>query len=540
MLSKQQIPISAVIHRDETLLLKDGVKLKARLWFPKQEGTWPALLMRQPYGREIASTVTYAHPSWWASHGFLVVIQDVRGQGDSSGDFNGFIQEASDTTHTHSWVRSLPECNGILGTYGFSYQGLTQLLALPETPPPDCLIPAMTGLNEAEHWSSEGGAFWWHIGLAWGLQLAAQKVKRLGDKKAWTDIRESLENKRYLLEGPLLLQKYDPNGMAMKWLRESNESNKKPTIHKPLKAWLKQPMLLIGGWWDPHVNGILDIYQQSIESGGKPEIHIGPATHLQWWEGAQMLQLRFFKQHLQKLTFSTSNNSKLHYWNLTTNQWQNPQKEKGELPTWGLRSEGLACLESKEGLLLKNSKGSGMIFLVHDPWRPVPAIGGHLSPEPGASDRSNIDKRSDVITFTSHPFTKTLHIEGKPELEIEVCSNNKGFDLCVALSIIEKDHKKVNQLSTGFLRVLGEQSNLFSIKKVLFSPLSADFNEGTCLRISLAGAAWPAIGINPGDNKSSCGAPGAHCLITTISLNLSKSKLQISPLIPDQGFQEGM
>ena len=36
------------------------------------------LLMWQPYGRAIASTVVYAHPSWYAAHGYIVVIQDVR------------------------------------------------------------------------------------------------------------------------------------------------------------------------------------------------------------------------------------------------------------------------------------------------------------------------------------------------------------------------------------------------------------------------------------------------------------------------------
>ena len=34
--------------------------------------------MRQPYGREIASTITYSHPEWWASKGYMVIIQDVR------------------------------------------------------------------------------------------------------------------------------------------------------------------------------------------------------------------------------------------------------------------------------------------------------------------------------------------------------------------------------------------------------------------------------------------------------------------------------
>ena len=60
----------------------DGIRLATRLWTPPGQGPWPLLLMRQPYVRAIASTVTYAHPSWYASQGFLVVVQDVRGRGD--------------------------------------------------------------------------------------------------------------------------------------------------------------------------------------------------------------------------------------------------------------------------------------------------------------------------------------------------------------------------------------------------------------------------------------------------------------------------
>ena len=76
-----------VAERDERLQLRDGTRLISRIWTPDKHGPWPALLMRQPYGRSIASTVTLAHPSWWASNGYLVVVQDIRGQGDSDGDF---------------------------------------------------------------------------------------------------------------------------------------------------------------------------------------------------------------------------------------------------------------------------------------------------------------------------------------------------------------------------------------------------------------------------------------------------------------------
>ena len=179
---------------DKSLKLKDDIELISRIWLPEGEGPWPALLMRQPYGREIASTITYSHPTWWASNGYMVVIQDVRGMGDSGGIFQGFSQEASDTSETHEWVRSLEECNGKLGLYGFSYQGLTQLTGESYSEPPDCLSPAMTGLNIKDHWCSDGGAFWWNNNIAWGLQIAALKMKREQNSIAWEEIRTAFLN----------------------------------------------------------------------------------------------------------------------------------------------------------------------------------------------------------------------------------------------------------------------------------------------------------------------------------------------------------
>ena len=52
-----------VKYLDTHLKLSDGVRLISRIWIPDREGEWPALLMRQPYGREIASTIhTHTQP----------------------------------------------------------------------------------------------------------------------------------------------------------------------------------------------------------------------------------------------------------------------------------------------------------------------------------------------------------------------------------------------------------------------------------------------------------------------------------------------
>ena len=46
----------------------DGVRLDADVYRPEGGGEYPVLLMRQPYGRRIASTVAYAHPSCAGLH----------------------------------------------------------------------------------------------------------------------------------------------------------------------------------------------------------------------------------------------------------------------------------------------------------------------------------------------------------------------------------------------------------------------------------------------------------------------------------------
>lgn len=254
----------------------DGVKLASRLWKPSQPGRWPVLLVRQPYGRAIASTITAAHPHWYAGQGYAVVVQDVRGRGDSAGQFEGFAQEARDGATALEWARSLPCGDGKVGTYGFSYQGLTQLLGRADPAPPDALVPAMTGLDERLHWASDGGAHRWAQGLGWALQLAAETVRRAGDHDAWQNIRRSLESGRFLAEGMALLERHDPSGMGLGWLRLDPQQPQGWRCHQPPAALLRQPMLLVGGWLDPHLGGVLDLLERSQAAGGSANLLVGP------------------------------------------------------------------------------------------------------------------------------------------------------------------------------------------------------------------------------------------------------------------------
>ena len=522
-------PAQSIATRDATCRLNDGTELVARLWFPSCGGPWPALVMRQPYGRSIASTVTYAHPRWWAEHGFLVVIQDVRGMGASSGVFRGFSQEASDGAATLTWVRSLPECNGRLGCYGFSYQGLTQLLCQGNVPPPDCLAPAMAGLAERDHWSCDGGAQWWHLGLGWGLQLAALEAQRRQDHQVWLELREALEDNSYLRRGPELLRRHAPDGMARQWLEADPEDQAAWTIHPVSERWLRQPLLLLGGCWDPHLNGILDLWRRARAVGGQPDLHIGPATHLHWWPEAQMLMLRFFQRHLQDVDPGRPEAQAL-IWNLTERCWTpiDPAPMPPSEP-WTLQGNTLANLDPEIGVLSQGSQGCGSVVLVHDPWRPAPAVGGHLGVQPGAADRQQLDARSDVVTFTSAPLRCRQTLSGQPQLTIRASADQPGYDLCVALSRLPAGATTVEQLSTGTLRIRGEGAKTSTRQTVALQPFCASLNPDDRLRISIAAAAWPAIGVNSGTPDVPCGAPSPQHRVVTMTLELADSALSLNP-----------
>ena len=216
-------------------------------------------------------------------------------------------------------------------------------------------------------------------------------MRRENNSLGWEEIISSLENKSYLRKGLDLLKKYDPNNFVLEWLKNLNNNNDFLEI-KLISSWLKKPMLIIGGLWDPHLRGALDLYKKSKAAGGNPDIIIGNATHLNWWEGSQKTLLDFFDTYLKSGEEVNKTNSFKHkkIWNLSLKKWDVIEKDKVPEYKFALKSNGEANVEIIDGSLLLNSKGSGWFSIVHDPWRPCQSEGGHLGPNPGIFDLSLI------------------------------------------------------------------------------------------------------------------------------------------------------
>src|SRR5260221_3053695 len=241
---------------------RDGVRLDADLYRPKGTGPFPLLLMRQPYGRKIASTVVYANPSWYAAHGYMVVIQDVRGSGTSEGDFKLFEHEREDGADTLAWAAAIEDCSGRIGMYGFSYQAATQLLALAGAldaggPKPAALCPAMMGWDVYSDWAYEGGAFCLAGGMSWALQMGAERARLAGNVPAFPAIRRparNLPSNEEVTAWPAVLQRYKAYTHYADWIGHPKPGGYWDRISP--KAALAgppchRPMLHVRGWSGP-------------------------------------------------------------------------------------------------------------------------------------------------------------------------------------------------------------------------------------------------------------------------------------------------
>ncbi|MEX1317221.1 MAG: CocE/NonD family hydrolase [Synechococcaceae cyanobacterium] len=522
--------------QDAWLTCRDGVRLISRIWQPGGSGPWPVLLMRQPYGRSIASTPTLPHPLCFARQGFQVVVQDVRGQGDSEGHFAGFAQEARDSADSLRWARRLPGCNGRVGMYGFSYQGLTQLLSDADDAAglPDCLAPAMAGLDERTHWASAGGAHWWALGLGWGLQLAALQCRRRGDRDGWRRIRRSLGSGHFLEEGPELLEELDPAGMALRWLRQDPGQSQGWIRHEPPPALWQRPMLLIGGWDDPHLEGVLALWRRAGQGGGNPLLRIGAWTHLNWRDGIDGALFRFFQQHLQHRTPAAAPEAPVLVQDRSDGSWWSvPTAPASAALRQGLAT-GRRWRLSGEALVMAGDgtepvPGVRRRWLVHDPWRPVPGRGGHLGLDPGPCERGDLDQRRDVVCFTSAPVEKPLRLLARPRLRLRVAADQPGFDLCVALSSVSLEGA-VRQLSTGVCRQLGHTCLQADWRQVWLQPLLLQLHQGERLRLSLAAAAWPQVAVNPGNGEPPWGGSGPDHRVVTLELDCDGAEFSLEPL----------
>src|SRR6202158_4132062 len=143
-----------LIAWDVEIVMDDGLVLRADVFRPKAEGTWPVLLTYGPYAKGLAFQQGYpsawqamiaGHPdvadgstnkyqNWevvdpekWVPHGYACVRVDSRGAGRSPGYMDHFSpRETKDFYNCIEWAGVQRWSNGKIGLNGISYYAENQ------------------------------------------------------------------------------------------------------------------------------------------------------------------------------------------------------------------------------------------------------------------------------------------------------------------------------------------------------------------------------------------------------------------------------
>lgn len=527
---------------------RDGLRLDADVYVPSprtgREGPWPVLLMRQPYGRAIASTIVYAHPSWYAAQGYLVVIQDVRGRGTSEGHFDLFAHEVDDGQDTVRWAAQLPESNGHVGMYGFSYQGMTQLQAAEgcaegKVAALKAIAPAMTGYHLYEDWAYENGALCLQLGLTWAIQLAAETARIEGNTTAYQKLLAASRNLPLWSETPAqpaVLS--DIPSFFHQWIAHSNSGEYWQQL-TPQLSNVDLPMLHIGGWFDPYLRGDLRLHTEMSARSQHPQpLCIGPWAHIPWSRqvgevdfgpaassAIDQLQIRWFNHTLKGEPWT---DPLIQLFEMGRNLWrQFDQWPQTSAKTYCAKSDGLTNIREDSGLLVEaetrvlKTEASSTDTLVHDPWNPAPALGGHSAIPAGSFERTAVDARGDVLTYTSLPLENELRVVGVVELCSAIATSAISHDLCAVLSRVKDG--KVHNLTQGYCRIDTLTTAEPNPIKLRLHPTCFSLKAGDRLRLSLSAACFPAHPVNGGTGAQPADEKWIEAQIVTLAITMGGS-----------------
>ncbi|HET9659311.1 MAG TPA: CocE/NonD family hydrolase, partial [Thermomicrobiales bacterium] len=282
------------VELDLPVPMRDGTILRADVYRPEEPGAYPVLLIRLPYDKTQSENVIYAHPSWYARQGYIVVCQDTRGRYRSDGAFYPFEYEAEDGYDTIEWCGALDGSTGKVGMFGASYGGATQLLAAIQRPPSlGTLIPAVTASQYYEGWTYNQGAFALGFALSWALSLGINVAQKRGDDAAAAMFAGSFAASLQLdwslpLDAIPALDNPDTH-FFNDWIAH-------PTYDDYWKRWsidedysrIDVPALHVAGWYDVFLSGSVKNYTGLRASAAtdharaNQRLLIGPWYHIPW------------------------------------------------------------------------------------------------------------------------------------------------------------------------------------------------------------------------------------------------------------------
>ncbi len=472
-----QTPAAKPLFKIQEVMIpvRDGVHLQTAILTPvDRHGPLPILFRRTPYGvPEKAPEQIPASLKELAQDGYIFVFQNLRGRFKSEGAFNlsswvdlkdpKATNETTDAYDSIEWLlKNVPNNNGKVGMFGVSYDGLTTALTLLHPHP--ALMAISEQASPVDQWMNDDDHRFGALRESYDFEYA---VMEQSDKNKNThfDFETYDTYEWYLNLGSL-------SNINAKYLHGSipywNSSVDHPDYDDFWKkeAWVSQlhastvPNLNVAGFWDQEDPwGPWQIFRHAEENDPQHTNFIvaGPWFHGEWQtpkgdqigiipfgghetarEFRENIQAPFFRYYLhgqgekpawQASTFQSGSNTWRAY-----PAW--PPKEAKPTNLY-LHTDGTLSFTAPDAV----KSGPSYREYVSDPANPVPYRQRPISPTYPAgdwrtwevADQRFVDRRPDVLSFTSEPLDHDLTVTGPLAANLYASTSGTDSDFVVKL-----------------------------------------------------------------------------------------------------------
>lgn len=484
-----------------TIAAPDGADLATDIYLPVGRRPRGCLVQRTPYGRRSGLALTTLGIHRAVDSGFAVAIQDVRGRGDSDGEFRPFDSEGRDG------AAAIGELAAWIGapvvTYGASYSGYLQFLTAAHSP--DGLVgmvPFISSSTLHDEWIWRGDAINLGFLMTWVFQSLVLDAPGSSGPRG-----RALDAIRSALDGYPATLAYDPRVLAelaadggAPYLRDWLTAGP----HDPEWACYRTdtlmrtshvPVYTVGGWFDLFQSGSPrqfrhlvetspDLPHESVVGPWAHSVPFGPSAGTTWFghansSGAWGLEPRILAWVSDRIDAAIGS-ARASVFDLGTKAWTTTggfaDVPRRTLPfrRRGAKSAG-AALTSAGGDSVRLFGGRGSATAnVHL------SSGMHVQPPAGRG----------MVDFEGPQLDPGTTVTGPIELHISLASRERDFHVAAAL-LLERDGVLRN-VSDGYLSGSAEPSATCSLQVDLGETLLT-LAEGDRLILRVMGSNWPTM-----------------------------------------------
>jgi uncharacterized protein len=501
--------------------MRDGMELLADRYHSRRKSSnsnsaQPTLLIRSCYGR---GSVFKILAVLFAERGMQVVTQSCRGTNGSQGSFNPFFDEQNDGEDTVEWIARQPWFNGDLALWGVSYLGNTAWAVANSRAKGRVkamgLHVTLTNFRDRTYafdgFTLEASIGWTLTMLnvfrssgmsAVGAMLSARKTRNLTQQAMKTiPLREA---DRVLT----------PEGVSwwQDWLDHA----------EPVDPWWNAvdygeaaesipPTVMTAGWYDIFLPWQLEDFITAQRAGRDIRITIGPWMHAAPAGAAESLRqsIALFQERFgigPNKAVDAGSKPRVRLFLMGANEWR-------EYPSWPIpNSSDKTYFLNAGGILASNAPTSeSRSTFDYDPSRPTPSLyGPTIEGRSGSGDMAELERRSDVLIFSSEPLAADLDVIGSIAGEIFLRSNTEYTDLYLCLCDVGPSSSSTN-VCDGYTRLRPEvpkatpataEGGRSRTVHVEFWPTAYRFRRGQRIRVIVASGAHPRYARNPGSGES--------------------------------------